>query len=69
VLDPTFGTTNPPPPAKPETGSVKSVKHIGKELVIIGTVVDNAFAAPAEAAAGRAASTSTVTQSIPWTVS
>jgi hypothetical protein len=52
VLDPTFGKTNPPPPAKPESGEVKSIKHKGKELIIIGTVVDNAFAVPAATGCG-----------------
>ncbi len=52
VLDPTFGTTSPPPPNTPESGHVDSVEHVGKELVIIGTVVDNAFAAPAATGCG-----------------
>lgn len=46
VLAPTFGTTNPPPPNQPISGHVDSVSHVGNELVIVGTVVDNAFAAP-----------------------
>lgn len=46
VLDPTFGTTSPPPPNQPISGSINSLSQVGHELVIIGTVVDNAFAAP-----------------------
>jgi hypothetical protein len=46
VLAPTFGTTNPPPPNQPISGHVDSVSQVGHELVIVGTVVDNAFAAP-----------------------
>jgi hypothetical protein len=52
VLDPTFGTTNPPPPATPISGSINSLEEIGNEIVIIGTVVDNAFAAPGAAGCG-----------------
>jgi hypothetical protein len=52
VLDPTFGKTNPPPPNKPISGHVKKVENIGHETVIIGTVVDNAFAAPAAHSCG-----------------
>jgi hypothetical protein len=52
VLDPTFGTTNPPPPAQPETGHIDDLEQIGNELVLIGTVVDNAFAAPAATGCG-----------------
>jgi hypothetical protein len=52
TLDPTFGTTNPPPPNQPISGSINSIQQIGNELVIIGTVVDNAFAAPAAAGCG-----------------
>jgi hypothetical protein len=52
TLDPTFGTTNPPPPNQPISGSVNSVQVLGNEIVIIGTVVDNAFAAPAAAGCG-----------------
>jgi hypothetical protein len=52
VLDPTFGTTNPPQPAKPESGHIKATEHKGKEIVVIGTVVDNAFAAPAATRCG-----------------
>jgi hypothetical protein len=46
VLAPTEGTTNPPPPNQPESGHIDAIEQVGKELVIIGTVVDNAFAAP-----------------------
>jgi len=46
VLDPTFGTTNPPPPNQPIAGQINSIDTVGQELVIIGTVVDNSFAAP-----------------------
>jgi hypothetical protein len=46
TIDPTFGTTDPPPPNKPISGHVDSAQVIAKELVIIGTTVDNAFAAP-----------------------
>jgi hypothetical protein len=46
VIDPTFGTTNPPAPNQPISGSINSIDTVGNELVIIGTVVDNAFAAP-----------------------
>lgn len=46
VLAPTFGTTNPPPPNQPISGHVDSVSQVGHEIVIVGTVVDNAFAAP-----------------------
>lgn len=46
VVDPTFGTTNPPPPNQPISGHIDSILTVGNELVILGTVVDNAFAAP-----------------------
>jgi len=46
VIDPTFGTTSPPPPNQPISGHIDSISTIGNELVIIGTAVDNAFAAP-----------------------
>ena len=52
VLDPTFGTTKPPPPNKPISGHIKSVHTVRHETVIIGTVVDNAFAAPAAHSCG-----------------
>jgi hypothetical protein len=52
VLDPTFGTTSPPPPNQPISGHVDDIQGIGHELVIIGTVVDNAFAAPAAQGCG-----------------
>src|SRR5258708_36705629 len=52
TLDPTFGTTNPPPPNQPISGSVNSVQVLGNEIVIIGTVVDNAFPTPAPAGCG-----------------
>lgn len=52
TLDPTFGTTDPPPPNTPISGSVDSFQLIGNEVVIIGTVVDNAFAAPAAGGCG-----------------
>jgi hypothetical protein len=51
-LDPTFGTTSPPPPNQPITGSIDSLQEVGNEIVIIGTVVDNAFAAPGAAHCG-----------------
>ena len=52
VLDPTFGTTSPPLPNQPISGHVDSVQSIGHETVIIGTVVDNAFAAPVAGGCG-----------------
>jgi hypothetical protein len=52
VLDPTFGTTNPPPPNQSISGHVDSVQSIGHETVIVGTLVDNAFAAPAAHSCG-----------------
>ena len=52
VMDPTFGTTSPPPPNQPISGHVDSTQQIGNEFVIIGTVVDNAFAAPAARGCG-----------------
>jgi len=52
VMDPTFGTTSPPPPNQPISGHVDSAQQIGNEFVIIGTVVDNAFAAPAAKGCG-----------------
>ncbi len=59
TVDPTFGTTNPPPPNQPISGSINSLQEIGNEIVIIGTVVDNAFAAPGAASCGPAGSLST----------
>jgi hypothetical protein len=56
TVDPTFGTTNPPPPNQPISGSIDSLQEIGNEIVIIGTVVDNAFAAPGAASCGPAGS-------------
>ncbi|HWX97552.1 MAG TPA: hypothetical protein VNZ01_11975 [Solirubrobacteraceae bacterium] len=42
-----YSTTNPPPPNKPIKGSiVVSTKDGGNILVLTGTLVDNAFAAP-----------------------
>jgi hypothetical protein len=42
-----YSTTNPPPPNKPIKGSVVvSTKDGGAILVLTGTLVDNAFAAP-----------------------
>jgi hypothetical protein len=58
VMDPTFGTTNPPPPNQPISGHVDSVQGIGHETVIIGTVVDNAFAAPTAHSCGPGGSLS-----------
>jgi hypothetical protein len=52
TLDPTFGTTNPPPPNQPISGSVDSAQFNGTELVITGSLVDNAFAAPAARGCG-----------------
>jgi hypothetical protein len=52
VTDPTFNTTSPPPPNQPISGHVDSAQIIGNEIVIIGTVVDNAFAAPAAGGCG-----------------
>src|SRR5258708_22305446 len=52
VLDPTFGTTNPPPPNQPISGHVDNAGSIGHEFVIIGTVADNAFAASAAQGCG-----------------
>jgi hypothetical protein len=56
LLDPTFGTTSPQPPNQPISGSIDSLQEIGNEIVIIGTVVDNAFAAPGAAGCGPAGS-------------
>lgn len=52
TLDPTFGTTSPPPPNQPISGSIDSVQFNGTELVLTGTLVDNAFAAPAARGCG-----------------
>ena len=52
VLDPTFGTTNPPPPNSPISGHIDSITQVGSEIVLIGTAVDNAFAAPAASGCG-----------------
>jgi hypothetical protein len=52
VISPTIGTTNPPPPNQPETGSLNALEQVGHEGVIIATVVDNAFAAPAASGCG-----------------
>lgn len=52
VMDPTFGTTSPPPPNTPISGHVDSFTMVGHETVIVGTVVDNAFAAPAAQGCG-----------------
>jgi len=42
-----YGTTNPPPPNKPITGSAKVTSKDNAAIkVITGTLVDNAFAAP-----------------------
>jgi hypothetical protein len=52
LIGPTIGTTNPPPPNQPESGSLNALEVIGHEGVIIATVVDNAFAAPAASGCG-----------------
>jgi len=64
VLDPTFDTTNPPPPNQPESGHLDSVSLVGNEIVAIGTVVDNAFAAPAAAGCGPADSLDRVVNAV-----
>jgi hypothetical protein len=64
VLDPTFGTTSPPPPNQPESGHVDSIEQVGNELVIIGTVVDNAFAAPSAAGCGPSDSLNNVVNEV-----
>jgi hypothetical protein len=64
TLDPTFGTTNPPPPNQPISGSVNSIQTLGNEIVIIGTVADNAFAAPAAAGCGPADALSQVVNEV-----
>jgi hypothetical protein len=64
TVDPTFGTTNPPPPNQPISGHVDSVQQIGNELVIIGTVVDNAFAAPSAQGCGPSGVLSTVVNEV-----
>jgi hypothetical protein len=52
VLDPTLGTTNPPPPNMPESGHADALEIVGSEIVAFATVVDNAFAAPAATGCG-----------------
>lgn len=55
VLEMTTGTTNPPPPNQPITGSlgVETVKAAGGILVDSGhTLVDNSFATPAATGCG-----------------
>jgi len=64
VLDPTFGTTNPPPPNQPESGHIDSAELVGNEIVIIGTVVDNAFAAPPAAGCGPSDSLDSVVNAV-----
>jgi hypothetical protein len=61
---PTFGTTKPPPPNKPISGHVASTTQMPKETVITGTVVDNAFAAPAAAGCGPSDSLDTVVNEV-----
>ncbi len=47
TLNLVYGTTNPPPPNKPISGELKvSTRDGGHILVLGGTLVDNAFAAP-----------------------
>jgi hypothetical protein len=64
VIDPTFGTTSPPPPNQPESGHVDSIEQVGNEIVIIGTVVDNAFAAPSAAGCGPSDSLNNVVNEV-----
>ena len=52
VVDPTFGTTNPPPPNQPISGHIDAIQTIGHEIVILGTAVDNAFFAPGAESCG-----------------
>jgi hypothetical protein len=64
TLDPTFGTTSPPPPNQPISGHIDSVSSVGNEIVIIGTVVDNAFAAPGAQGCGPGDSLSQVVDEV-----
>jgi hypothetical protein len=64
VLDPTFGTTNPPPPNQPESGHIDSAEFFNNEIVIIGTIVDNAFAAPGSGGCGPSDSLDNVVNAV-----
>src|SRR5262249_57799537 len=64
VIDPPFGTTDPPPPNQPESGHIDSAELLNNELIIIGTVVDNAFAAPGSGGCGPSDSLDNVVNAV-----
>jgi len=64
VIDPTFGTTDPPAPNQPESGHIDSAELLNNELIIIGTVVDNAFAAPGSGGCGPSDSLDNVVNAV-----
>lgn len=64
TVDPTFGTTDPPPPNQPISGHVDSAQFNGTETIIIGTVVDNAFAGPRAHGCGPASALNQVVNEV-----